>query len=146
MLLIGFFCSLNMTVKGQNSDCYTKYSFQEFLEIKTTDADDYVRTIYKNLVYPYSKETENDIELNTIIKVYLIHNNSESIEIVTTKKILDFDLEIIKVLKKVNTTFLKIDETKYITELDIQIDFEPHDEFDKFNYSKIHIMGFKTKY
>ena len=135
-----------MTVKGQNSDCYVKYSFEEFLELKTKNKDEYVRTIYKKLVYPYSKETEMDIEINTVLKVYMIHNSSENIEIVTSKKIADFDMEVVRALTRTNDLFLKIDETKYITELNIKLDYEPHEEFDRFDYRQIHIFGHKLKY
>lgn len=141
-----FFCAFTMTVKAQNTANYVKYSFEDFLKLKTTNVDEYVLTIYKNVRYPYAQNSDEQSVFNEVLKVSIIHNSSKDIKISTTKKIDNFESDLQRAFKKSNMLFLKEDETKYIVEIQIQIDFAPHDTFNRFDYSKIHILGYEKKY
>jgi hypothetical protein len=137
--------SIFFNCKSQKNHSITKYGFHQFLKLKTTDDYNYVRHIYRNLIYPYSKETELDKEYNSIIKVNIIHKKDGRFIITTDNKIEGFDIEIKRALNKVNNMFLIKDTTEYETEFNIKLDFEPHDVFNKSDYSQIHLLGYKPK-
>lgn len=134
------------SVNNQNTDKYKRYDLQEFLNIKTIDSGyNYIKTMHKKIKtdYPYFKNQE-DIQ----VKVLLINDGDhKGVQIIPIDETNNFRKDIIRALTIANENLLKNDSEKYITELNITYDYEPHHE----NWSwkkelpKIRLFLFKHK-
>ena len=114
-------------MNSQNSDFYKKYAFEEFLKAKTLDSGyNYIRTLYKkiNTDYEYSKNRD-DINIRVLL---INHGFKKEIEMIPIDKTNNFRKDIIRALTVANADLIKNDGEKYMTELNITYDFEPHIE------------------
>jgi hypothetical protein len=127
LIFIFFIFVFISKMNSQNSDLYKKYEFEEFLKTKTADSGySYIRTIYKKVNTDY-EYYENRDDIN--IRVLLINHGSEKeVEIIPIDETNNYRNDIIRTLKIANTELIKNDGEKYITELNITYEFEPHIE------------------
>ena len=139
-IVICILCGVKV-LNAQDSGYYYKYTFDDFLTSKTLSEREYIKSIYKNLVYP-KKERENGIE--GIIRVLIINHDKDNTEILTLNEIQGLDDVVMGVITKTNEKYLLKSNEKYITELFVDFDFEPLSH-DKRQDNIIRVPGFKTR-
>ncbi len=127
LTFIFFFFAFIGNINSQNSDLYKKYEFEEFLKAKTVDSGyNYIKTIYRKINTDY-EYYENQDDIN--IRILLInHGADKGIEIIPIDETNNYRKDIIRTLKIANVELAKDDTEKYITELNITYEFEPHIE------------------
>jgi len=115
-----FLACFNIISSQESSSIYYKYSSEGFLLNETENRAEYVRTIYKNIVYP------NEVtELDTVIKVLLFNHTGGSVELISSPFVKEFDPIILGAIQKANQKYLRKSEENYFTEFIFQFDYEP---------------------
>ncbi len=145
LITIGLMLLIVQKSYSQESNCYKKYTFEEFLRLKTKNDYEYVRTIYKKLIYPYPEKDFIDEGVEGVVKVILINNGKDDFEIIPVEKVNNFHKDVIHAITLINSQFLNVDNEKYMTEFSIKLDFEPHEKRNIKNYNVIHLFGHKSK-
>ena len=147
IFLLFFVLVIANETNSQNSEYYKKYDFEEFLKIKTVDSGyNYIRTIYKKINTDYEYDDNRE---DVTIRVLLInHGKHNQIEVIPIDSTNFYRRDIVKTLKKVNEKILKKDDEKYITEIKIIYDYEPHKYFLHWRdeIPDIRLFIHKTKY
>lgn len=131
VIAIVSFVTINET-KCQDSNCYNKYEFNNFLEEKTIDGTKYIETILQELTYP---DLDRRMERQMRIRVLYVYNGEGEIQIypaVYEDHCTDnFNESILRVLKKVNKEYLELNKEKFITEFTISFLLTPSDVEEK---------------
>ncbi len=149
LLFVGFISFVTVNeIKCQETSCYKKYEFDDFLEEKTIDSTKYIEAIYEELTYPDLDRRE---ERQMRIRVLYVYNGEGEVQIypaVYQDHCTDnFDESILRVLKKVNKEYMQLDDEKFITEFTISFLLSPSD-FEEMLKGTINIRAkrFKPKH
>ena len=122
LLLVIPFIVITFILTAQESNCYYKYDFEEFLTKKTSNHNDYMKEVYSTLKYPVESRINNK---EGLVKVILICHGKNNYEVIPISKHPEFHDQIILAFEKINKKQLLKSNDKFFTEFEISFELDP---------------------